>query len=593
MSAPGRLTLLHRLPWLGVALFLGGMVWLSAALLRLESSEQAARHKALVEEEARLALWRLDSTVAGLIARESARPPGHWDAWHLARAWRPGAPEQALTPVAVPSPLRTETPSFVRLHFQVAPDGRITSPRGQSVDGEWRYPPGLRAQLDRLSGLIDRDRTLALIAERSAAPTPSVTLGPQAMDQEQTLGQTAYDYEQAQQTVRNAQEWQARAQYSQSNAVAPQTRRADVKVGPMVAAWLDNELCLLRRVEVGRGDWIQGLVLDWPSLRRELKSLIRDTLPEARLRADPRGEQAARRLSTLPVRLEPGEPTRTLSAGPATIRLSLALVWIGSLLAAGAAILLFRGIAALSERRAAFVSAVTHELRTPLTTFQVYTEMLDEGEVRSEEKSKRYVRTLRREAERLAHLVENVLAWSRLEHGRGEGRRESIAPDALMERIVETLGERCERAGVRLDYRPRDSAGATVTTDPGAVEQIVANLVDNACKYGTREEAATRIRLGVEREDRELVISVRDDGPGISPEDEARIFRPFFKSASEAAKSAPGVGLGLALCRRLAGELDGRLELRRDGSSRSAADKLDGECWRGAVFELRLPLDQA
>ena len=81
---------------------------------------------------------------------------------------------------------------------------------------------------------------------------------------------------------------------------------------------------------------------------------------------------------------------------------------------------------ALSERRGAFVSAVTHELRTPLTTFRMYAEMLAEGMVPSPEARQKYLETLRREADRLAHLVENVLQYARLERGRPGGRRENV-----------------------------------------------------------------------------------------------------------------------------------------------------------------------
>ena len=75
-------------------------------------------------------------------------------------------------------------------------------------------------------------------------------------------------------------------------------------------------------------------------------------------------------------------------------------------------------MASLSERRGAFVSAVTHELRTPLTTLRMYTEMLADGMVPDEPRRRSYLQTLRAEADRLGHLVENVLAYSRLERNR-------------------------------------------------------------------------------------------------------------------------------------------------------------------------------
>src|ERR1043165_39773 len=85
-----------------------------------------------------------------------------------------------------------------------------------------------------------------------------------------------------------------------------------------------------------------------------------------------------------------------------------------------------RGIVSLSERRGAFVSAVTHELRTPLTTFKMYSEMLASDMVRDAQKRRQYLETLCSEANRLSHLVENVLAYARLERGSARGRVETV-----------------------------------------------------------------------------------------------------------------------------------------------------------------------
>jgi K+-sensing histidine kinase KdpD len=108
------------------------------------------------------------------------------------------------------------------------------------------------------------------------------------------------------------------------------------------------------------------------------------------------------------------------------------------------------------------------------------------------------------------------------------------------------------------------------------VEQILCNLVDNACKYGRRDGVPGSVELVVSRDRRRVCFAVRDHGPGIDRNEEKKLFLPFHKSAREAAHSKPGVGLGLALCRRLAVELRGTLEIDRT--------------WRqGASFILKLP----
>ena len=139
------------------------------------------------------------------------------------------------------------------------------------------------------------------------------------------------------------------------------------------------------------------------------------------------------------------------------VRLSLLIAWACLALAAAAVALVLHGALALSERRGTFVSAVTHELRTPLTTFRLYTEMLDEGMVAGPDSQRSYLRTLRAEADRLGHLVENVLSFARLERGRAADGREVVAPAALLDRLVPRLALRAQQAGMELVVGPVDS----------------------------------------------------------------------------------------------------------------------------------------
>jgi signal transduction histidine kinase len=256
--------------------------------------------------------------------------------------------------------------------------------------------------------------------------------------------------------------------------------------------------------------------------------------------------------------------------------LTLFVAWACVLVAAGAVAGLLAGVIRLSERRAAFVSAVTHELRTPLTTFHMYTEMLTAGMVPDADRQQDYLNTLRVEASRLSHLVENVLAYARLERGRTSGRVETLSLARLIDPIRPRLADRAVQAGMELAVEAGDGAlEATVRANPSAVEQILFNLVDNACKYAAGA-ADKRIHLSVQRVGDGARIAVRDHGPGISGPAARRLFRPFSKSAREAANSAPGIGLGLALSHRLAGDMGGRLDLDQDRPE-------------GACFVLSLP----
>jgi len=499
----------------------------------------------------------------------------------------------------------------VLVHFQLEPDGRLTSPRVPDVKRRELVVPHhvsgadveeAERRLARLAGAIDRERLLVMLPDAAAEPEPVVV--PLA---ETTAQRRMNDeYQQAlQRRGRGVAEFSRRAQgFQQSANVAlqnvappPSVASASSQAGGalMKPFWIDDLLILARRVRIGRLEYIQGCLLNWPSIEQALLMAIEDLLPDADLEpvADG-GAEESRRLAALPVRLVPGRSARDESlvgagaAGPGAvpaeadrllspIRLSLLVAWGCVLLAAAAVAVLVAGVIRLSERRAAFVSAVTHELRTPLTTFHVYTEMLAEGMVPEGDRQQEYLATLRAEASRLSHLVENVLSYARLERGRADGRLKRVALGGLLEPILARLADRARQDGMEIAVEPDEDALATVVrANPSAVEQILLNLVDNAGKYAGAA-ADKRIHVGFRREDGAIGLCVRDHGPGISGAVSRRLFRSFSKSAHDAADSAPGVGLGLALSRRLARDMGARL-------------RLDKTVTDGACFVLSLPV---
>ena len=343
--------------------------------------------------------------------------------------------------------------------------------------------------------------------------------------------------------------------------------------------WLGDALLLTRRVTTAERQWIQGAWLDWEKLRAELLAAVQDRFPAASVvRAPEHPANGAHLLASLPVQLIPGAVTFEASPFWSPLKVSLSIAWLCVLLAVAAVALVLRGMMSLSERRASFVSSVTHELRTPLATFKLYSEMLADGMVKEESKRQQYLETLTGEADRLGHLVENVLAYSRIERGKGPTPAASVRTADLVQRMEPRLNQRTLLAGMDFAVIAAPEAlDAPLRTDAGAVDQILCNLVDNACKYGRRDGAPGKVELVVTRDRRRICFAVRDHGPGIPRGEQNTIFLPFHKSAREAAHTAPGVGLGLALCRRLAAELRGTLEIDRS--------------WKhGASFVLRLPL---
>ena len=195
------------------------------------------------------------------------------------------------------------------------------------------------------------------------------------------------------------------------------------------------------------------------------------------------------------------------------------------------------------------------------------------------EKRRGYLRTLQAEATRLTHLVENVLAYSRVERGSARARVEETTAAALAARIVPRLEERVAAAGATLAVElPEDVGVLDLRTDATAVEQILFNLVDNACKYALGPEGSPPLQVRFAAPGAMLAVEVCDHGPGVGPAERKRLFRPFSKSAEDAANSKPGIGLGLSLSLRLARALGGKLEL------------VDRKDQPGACFRLLLPL---
>jgi signal transduction histidine kinase len=509
--------------WIAFAVCLAvaaaGLAALTHRALEADRAEAAARHEAAVEENVRLALWRIDSTLAALVARETANVRG----------------TQVVPPVV-------ET-------FVVDAAGRRRT---------------IAAAADRAAVPLDAAALLARLPELQAVGVPTAGL-----DAEQVADLPV-------QQARNFSELQARRQTLQQNAYQQQvvepTGPAAAPLAPLEAVWAGDVLVLARRVRPQASDAeIEGSVVDWPRLRSDLLVAVADLLPQATL--EPAADTAAitdqRLLAAIPARLVPGPVPAGVPAGWSPLRGTLAVAWAAMALAAAAVGILLASVLALSERRAAFVSSVTHELRTPLTTFRLYSGLLEEGMVPPAEVPT-YHATLRREADRLTHLVENVLAYARLERGRHAARLVPVAVGDLLDRVTPRPAERAVQAGFEWRLHADDATRRLAAlTDPAAVEQVLFNLVDNACKYG-RGAAPAAIELTATPRGRSLLVAVRDHGPGVAAREAARLFEPFRKSARDAAEGAAGVGLGLALSRRLARQMGGDLvsEPPADGGAR-------------------------
>ncbi len=566
----------------GVALLTVVLVWVTVVVLRLEGAELDARTETARQEQLRLALWRMDSRLTPLLAREAARPYFEYSSYYpqeraYTRMLQPLDSREVLTA----SPLLTFASDVFPLHFQVSPDGTFRSPqvpRGSQavlalqtcIGPETAETHGARLQeLARHTG----HATLSDALERSEARLECMDfVEPEPARDTLELGKRAQQAKQAASNVLDDAQVLVPEGLPDPFAGLPV-----VDVGPLVPVWMETgeDLLYVRRVDVGGERLVQGFEVDWPVLREQLLGEVRDLLPDARLLPvdGPSPDDGGLELAAVPAVLQPSFPVADAPEGMTPVRWALLLVWVAAGMAVGAAGHTVRASLALGERRSRFASAVTHELRTPLTTFRMYSEMLAEGMVTDAARRQEYLDTLRDESDRLARLVENVLSYAQLEDGRSRTKVERCTVDELLDGVRPTLERRAADAGMELAVDVDGAAGRSLETDRTAVGQVLFNLVDNAAKYAAGADDR-RIEVGAAVRADELVLSVRDHGPGVDPRARRTIFDAFERRAPEV---APGVGLGLALSRALARELGGELSL-------------DGSCADGGRFELRLPL---
>lgn len=225
----------------------------------------------------------------------------------------------------------------------------------------------------------------------------------------------------------------------------------------------------------------------------------------------------------------------------------------------------------LERLRDDFVSGVSHELRTPLAQIRLFADLLESGRLQPGAQESRSVRIINEEAQRLTYLVENVLHFSR-----GRRHAEHLSPEPtelapLVREIVDAFAPLARTRGTVVVAGAED--GIVVPVDRDALRQVLLNLLDNAVKYGPRGQ---QVRIGVETTGPWAVIHVDDQGPGIPPEERARIWEPYRRLERDARGAAGGCGIGLSVVRELV-DLHG---------GRAAAAEAPGG---GARFTVALP----
>ncbi len=252
-----------------------------------------------------------------------------------------------------------------------------------------------------------------------------------------------------------------------------------------------------------------------------------------------------------------------LPAGPG----AAVIGWLAAILSIvliGGFYLLYRlaaGQIELTRQQQDFVSAVSHELKTPLTSIRMYGEMLREGWA-GEDKRRAYYEYICDESERLTRLINNVLQLARMTRNELRVDLRPVRLSVLLDDARSKLGSQCERAGFRLNIECDGAAPeAVLRVDADLLSQILINLVDNAIKFAAKAENRSVDVRARRLQDDQVVISVRDYGPGVPRDQMKKIFQLFYRPRSELTRETVGTGIGLALVRQLALSMNARVEV--------------------------------
>jgi two-component system, OmpR family, phosphate regulon sensor histidine kinase PhoR len=231
----------------------------------------------------------------------------------------------------------------------------------------------------------------------------------------------------------------------------------------------------------------------------------------------------------------------------------------------------------VERMRVDFVANASHELRTPLASLLGFVETL-QGPAKDDAAAReKFLAIMREQAQRMARLVDDLLSLSRIE------QHLHLRPDTLVDlamlvaHIVDTLSPMAEESGLTLSVELAQNV--IVPGDRDELARVIENLIENAIKYGRKDEGAEAgaIEVSLALAQGDAVLTVTDHGPGIAPEHLPRLTERFYRVDAGKSRAKGGTGLGLAIVKHIVLRHRGRLVI-------------DSTLGKGATFRIFLPL---
>jgi len=231
----------------------------------------------------------------------------------------------------------------------------------------------------------------------------------------------------------------------------------------------------------------------------------------------------------------------------------------------------------LAKLQAEFVQKVSHDLRTPLTSIKMFVETLQGRKITDQQKVDECLDVLSRETDRLTAMVERLLEWARMEAGKRAYNPERVSVEHVVDTALEGLDSQVKLSGLEnVTHVQKEIADdlPRIDVDPEAMAEAFINVMSNALRYTPDNRKEILVRA-VKR-DKEVVITISDNGPGIPHHEQSRIFEKFYRVVDPALPDVEGSGLGLAMVHHIVRAHRGRITVQSDVG-------------KGAAFHIVLP----
>jgi len=227
----------------------------------------------------------------------------------------------------------------------------------------------------------------------------------------------------------------------------------------------------------------------------------------------------------------------------------------------------------LSKMKSYFMSTVSHEFKSPLTSIRQMAEMLVHGRVPTPERQQKYFTTILQQSERLSHLIDNILDFSRMEEGQKLFHFEKADIIPVVKDVVESFQNQTASLGFNIGLSIPEPLPEMVFDREG-MEQVMNNLLDNACKYSGNSR---KIEVDLQLKGNRVIISVRDYGIGIRKEEQDKIFSRFYRAGEELTQTVKGSGIGLTIIKQIVEAHNGTIDV-------------ESEIGKGSSFSVILPI---